>query len=80
MFREHEISSAQFNNWHSIFGGMDALMIKPVKEPEKENKRLKKMFAEERIKVDTCQKIIEGKLYPDQDDVRWRKAGKYSLL
>jgi putative transposase len=41
---------------------MDASMIKRLKELEDENKRLKKMYAEERIKADIRQEIIEGKL------------------
>ena len=44
------------------FGGMDASMIKRLKELEDENKRLKKMYAEELIKADIRQEIIEGKL------------------
>jgi putative transposase len=41
---------------------MDASMMKRMKELEAENKRLKKMYAEERIKADIRQEIIEGKL------------------
>jgi putative transposase len=41
---------------------MDAAMMKRLKELEDENKRLKKMYAEERIKADIRQEIIEGKL------------------
>ena len=60
--REHGMSSAQFYNWRSKFGGMDSSMMKRLKELEAENKRLKKMYAEERIKADIRQEIIEGKL------------------
>ena len=60
--REHGMSSAQFYKWRAKFGGMDALMMKRLKELEDENKRLKKMYAEERIKADIRQEIIEGKL------------------
>jgi putative transposase len=41
---------------------MDTSMMKRLKELEAENKRLKKMYAEERIKADIRQEIIEGKL------------------
>jgi putative transposase len=41
---------------------MDTSMMKRLKELEAENKRLKKMYAEERIKPDIRQEIIEGKL------------------
>ena len=60
--REHGMSSAQFYKWRAKFGGMDASMIKRLKELEDENKRLKKMYAEELIKADIRQEIIEGKL------------------
>jgi putative transposase len=60
--REHGMSNAQFYNWRSKYGGMDASMMKRMKELEAENKRLKKMYAEERIKADILQEIIEGKL------------------
>jgi putative transposase len=60
--REHGMSSAQFYKWRAKFGGMDASMMKRLKELEDENKRLKKMYAEERIKADIRQEIIEGKL------------------
>ena len=60
--REHGMSSAQFYKWRAKFGGMDASMMKRLKELEDENKRLKKMYAEERIQADIRQAIIEGKL------------------
>lgn len=36
--------------------------MKRLKELEYENKRTKKMYAEELIKADICQEIIEGKI------------------
>jgi putative transposase len=60
--REHGMSSAQFYKWRAKFGGMDASMMKRLKELEDENKRLKKMYAEECIKADIRQEIIEEKL------------------
>lgn len=60
--REHGMSSAQFYKWRAKFGGMDASMMKRLKDLEDENKRLKKMYAEECIKADIRQEIIEGKL------------------
>ncbi|HFU75657.1 MAG TPA: transposase, partial [Arcobacter sp.] len=41
--REHGISSATFYNWRSKYGGMDASLMKRLKELEEENRRLKKM-------------------------------------
>ena len=45
--REHGMSSATFYKWRAKFGGMDASLIKRLKELEDENRRLKKMYAEE---------------------------------
>ena len=59
--REHGISSAQFFNWRSKFDDINILMMKQLKELEAENKRLKKMYAEEHIETDIRQEVIEGK-------------------
>jgi len=59
--REHDISSATFYNWRSKYGGMDASMIKRFKELEEENRRLKKMYAEERLKAEIVQEALEKK-------------------
>lgn len=60
--REHGMSSALFYQWRSKYGGMDASMIKRLKELEAENARLKKMYAEERLKAEIRQEALEGKL------------------
>jgi putative transposase len=58
--REHGISSATFNKRRSKFGGMDTPMIKRLKELEEENRRLKKMYAEEGFKSELRQEALEG--------------------
>ena len=60
--REYGMSSATFYKWRAKFGGMDASLIKRMKELEAENKRLKKMYAEERLKAEIRQEALEGKL------------------
>lgn len=57
--REHGFSNTQFYKWRSKFGGMDASLMKRMKELEEENKRLKKMYAEEKIKSDIREEIIK---------------------
>ena len=47
--RKHGISSAAFYKGRSKYGGMDASMLKRVKELEAENARLKKMYAESQM-------------------------------
>lgn len=60
--REHGMSSASFYKWRAKYGGMDASLMKRLKELEAENARLKKMYAEERIKAELRQEALEGKL------------------
>jgi putative transposase len=50
--REYGMSSATFYKWRSKYGGMDVSMISRMKELEDENRRLKKMYAEERLKYE----------------------------
>lgn len=59
--REHGMSSATFYKWRSKYGGMDTSMMKRLKELEDENRRLKKMYAEERLKSELRQEALEGK-------------------
>lgn len=59
--REHGISNATFYKWRAKFGGMDASMMKRMKELEEENKRLKKMYAEEKLKAEIIQEAMEKK-------------------
>lgn len=61
ILREHNISSATFYKWRSRYGGMDLPMITRLKELEAENVRLKKMYAEERLKADILKEVLEKK-------------------
>lgn len=60
--REHGMSSATFYKWRAKYGGMDVSMMKRLKELEEENARLKKMYAEERLKAELRKDALEGKL------------------
>ena len=57
--REHGFSNTQFYKWRSKLGGMDASLMKRLKELEDENKRLKKMYAEEKLKADIREEVIK---------------------
>ena len=59
--REHGISSATFYKWRAKFGGMDASLMARMKELEEENRRLKKMYAEERLKSEIIQEAMSKK-------------------
>ena len=59
--RELGISSATFYKWRAKYGGMDVSMSARLKELEAENTRLKKMYAEERLKAEILQESITKK-------------------
>jgi putative transposase len=59
--REHGMSSATFYKWRGKYGSMDASLLKRIKELEDENRRLKKMYAEERLVSEIRKEALEGK-------------------
>ena len=59
--REHGMSSASFYKWRAKYGGMDASLMSRLKELEDENRRLKKMYAEERLKAEIVQEALAKK-------------------
>jgi putative transposase len=59
--REHGISTATFYKWRAKFGGMDASLMARLKELEEENRRLKKMYADERLKAEIVQEALAKK-------------------
>ena len=59
--REHGMSDATFYKWRAKFGGMDVSMMARLKELEEENRRLKKMYAEERLKAEILNEAITKK-------------------
>ncbi len=59
--REHGISNATFYKWRAKYGGMDASLMSRMKELEEENRRLKKMYAEERLKAELIQEAMAKK-------------------
>ena len=55
------MSSATFYKWRSKYGGMDASMMGRLKELEEENRRSKKMYADERLKAEIIQEAMATK-------------------
>lgn len=60
--RELGISDATFYNWKAKYGGMEASDVARLKELEKENAELKKMFAEMSLENRAMKALIEKKL------------------
>ena len=59
--REYGMSSAAFYKWRAKYGGMDASLMRRMKELEAENRQLKKMYAEERLKAEIVQEALAKK-------------------
>ena len=60
--RELGISDATLYNWKAKYGGMEASDIAKMRELEKENTELKKMFAEMSIENRALKNLLEKKL------------------
>ena len=59
--RKHGMSNASFYQWRAKYGGMDTSLMKRMKELETENRRLKKMYAEEKLKAEIVAEALEKK-------------------
>jgi putative transposase len=59
--REHGVSSATVYKWRAKFSGMDTSLIARLKELEAENSRLKRLYAEEKLKADIVQEALQKK-------------------
>lgn len=59
--REHGISQATFYKWRSKYGGLDASMLKRVKELEQENAKLKRMYAESQLEAHAMKEALSKK-------------------
>ncbi len=59
--RELGVSTATFYKWRAKFGGMDVSMMARLKELEEENRRLRKMYVEEKLKAEVVAEALAKK-------------------
>ena len=59
--REHGISSATFYKWRAKYGGMDTSLMVRMKELTEENRRLKKLYIDEKLKAEIVQEALAKK-------------------
>ena len=59
--RELGISTATFYKWRAKFGGMDTSMMYKMKELEEENRRLRRMYVEEKLKAEIVAEALAKK-------------------
>ena len=60
--REHGFSRQTFYVWRQRYAGMDAKELRRVRELEEENSKLKRMYANLALELETAKYIIEKKL------------------
>lgn len=60
--REHGISKSTYYKWKSKYGGMEAKELSRLRQLEKENQRLKAMYAELSLDNRILKEALEKKL------------------
>ena len=60
--RTLEVSEATWNRWRAQYGGMKAEEAKRLKHLEGENRRLKKLVADQALDIDMLKELAEGNL------------------
>jgi putative transposase len=58
--RRHGISSATFYGWKAKFGGMEVSDIAKMRALEDENRRLKRIVADQALHIDTLKIAASG--------------------
>ena len=59
--REHGMSSATFYKWRSKYGGMTASLMARMKELERENSKLKRMYADVQLRNEAVLEALAKK-------------------
>ena len=59
--REMGVSTATFYKWRAKYGGMDTSMMSKLKELEEENRRLRRMYVEEKLKAEIAAEALAKK-------------------
>ncbi len=55
-----EISEATYHRWQNQYGGMKASEAKRLKEPEDQNRKLKKIVAEQQLDIKMLKHLSKG--------------------
>jgi transposase-like protein len=58
--RRLEVSETTFHRWRAQYGGMKSNEAKRLRELEKENKRLKKIVADQAVDISILREAAEG--------------------
>ena len=59
--RKHGVSPATFYAWKAKFGGMEVSDVAKIKALEDENRRLKRIVADQALNIDVLKMVSSGK-------------------
>ncbi len=62
LLRKHKISRATFYLWKQKYGGAGVSELQRLKELEKENARLKRMYADQALELTAIKDVLSRKL------------------
>ena len=57
--RKYGVSDATIYNWRAKYGGMEKSDMKRLKELEEENRRLKKLVADQALDLDAMKSVLK---------------------
>ncbi len=58
--RQHGISDATLYNWRAKYGGLETSDLVRLKQLEDENRRLKKIVADQALNIEALKMVAEG--------------------
>ncbi len=58
--RKYRISEATLYNWRSKYGGLEVSELMRLKQLEDENRRLKKIVADQALNIEALKMVAEG--------------------
>ncbi len=61
LIRKHGISEQTYYRWKSKFGGMEVSDAKRLKQLEDENRRLKRLVADQALDIQILKEVASGK-------------------
>ena len=61
LLRQHGISEGTFYRWRSKFGGLELSEAKRLKQLEEENRRLKRLVADQALDIQILKEVAAGK-------------------
>ena len=59
--RELGINKGTFYNWRKKYGGMEVSHLRRLKELEEENRKLKRMYADQALQLEMAKDVISKK-------------------